>query len=386
MATSNILINGFQPLRLTVDRIGPFQDKIWSFDFTDREGAPCNFYLLVSANGKGKTTLIELMTCMMDMLGRDHLDKYGFESLDCGEGRAQWDILVSLSQNGKDKTVVLSLIAGTIGADTTLREWGEDDLQRLGAYSWHRFGFRRLASGRIEPIHGGDAWVEDFNLLIRTGQGEKLSDFENDALTYPTLLYFSAYRDIEQVSETSRAITQPSDWGYKIVHRFGKEGGQWTASLDNLLVWLKWLDDGRFERAVKIVNERIFRDSTKFLEGIRKDPPEAIVNNEDHVHRLDQLSSGEKSLVHICLRMGAHMTHNTLFLLDEMDVHLHSKWQHRILNWLKDMAKEHAGLTIIATTHSREIIKAYAFEVAEEGLRKGGFIIEDDLHSGTEGD
>ncbi len=379
MIAGNTLIDAFQPLHLTVERIGPFQDKLWSFDFTDNNGIPCNFYLLVSANGRGKTTLIELMTCMMAMLGQDRLDVYQFEPLDREDGRAQWDILVTLRTDGRVETVVLSLIAGTIGEKMSLREWGEGDLRNIGASAWHRFGFRRLAAGRIQPIHRGDAWVEEFNALLGSARGERLSEFENDDLTYPTLLNFSAYRDVEQVHEAGRAITQPADWGYQTIHRFGKEGRQWTASLDNLLVWLKWLDDGRFEKAVKIVNDKVFYGTTKHLVGVKKDPPEAVVNSDGHTHRLDHLSSGEKSLVHICLRMGAHMTRNTLLLLDEMDVHLHSRWQHRILNWLKVMAKEHPGLTVIATTHSREIIRAYAFEVAEDGLRKGGYIIEDEL-------
>ena len=39
-------------------------------------------------------------------------------------------------------------------------------------------------------------------------------------------------------------------------------------------------------------------------------------------------------------------------------------------------------MTAIASTHSREILQALAFEVEESGLRKGGHIIEDELDPG----
>ena len=372
-------VTGFRPVRLTVDRIGPFQDKMWSFDFTDRADRPCNYYLFASENGRGKTTLLDLMACMMDMLGRDQLNEFGIESLDKGGGRAQWDILLDIDQDGKKSSYIFSLIAGNIGEGTVLKEWNHEELEKIGAEAWHLFGFRKSASGRIKTIHDTNSWVNDFSILLKNEKGRRLLEFENDSLTYPTLLYFSAYRDIETISESERKITTPEGWGYNIVNKFGKEGWQWTHSLDNLIVWLKWIDDGRFERSLEIVNKRVFRGKNKFLKGVRKDPPEAIIENEGHEHRLDQLSSGEKSLLQICLRMGAHMTSNTILLIDEMDVHLHSKWQHKILNWLKDMAITYPGLTIISSTHSREIIRAFAFEVEEKGLRKSGYLIENDL-------
>jgi len=104
----------------------------------------------------------------------------------------------------------------------------------------------------------------------------------------------------------------------------------------------------------------------------KNDPPEAIIENAGNQHRLDQLSRGEKSLLQMCLRTAAHMTKNSILLIDEMDVHLHSKWQHRLLNWLKDMARTYPGLTIIATTHSREVMNSFAFDIEEEGVKKGG--------------
>jgi DNA repair exonuclease SbcCD ATPase subunit len=68
MIPENFLVKSFKPLRLTVNNIGPFQDGPMSFDFTDKQDRPCSFFLLMSKNGRGKTTLLEVMTVLFNML------------------------------------------------------------------------------------------------------------------------------------------------------------------------------------------------------------------------------------------------------------------------------------------------------------------------------
>ena len=371
-------IHAFEPVELTVENIGPFRDKLHTFSFLHHElHEPCNFYLIISQNGFGKTTLLELMATMMGMLGQREPQPFGFEPLDRDGGRAQWDIRFRLTRNGVEETVILSLLAGRFGEDVALKVWGSEDMAKLGATSWHRLGIRLTETGRLRPIGETDELVQDLHAAVHAGIKQSVGGFEDATLTLPTLLFFSAYRDIVPVPLHERAIIEPEDWGYAPVHRFDNEGGCWRTSLDNLLVWLKWLDDGRFEHARQIINDRVFNETTKFLKDVRRQPPEAIVSNNGLEHRLDRLSSGEKSLVHLFLRIGAHLTRNTIVLVDEMDVHLHSKWQHRLLLQFKALLRGNAGMTIIATTHSVDILKGYAFESMEPGLRKGGYLIEE---------
>ena len=383
--TEHFSVTGFRPVCLTVDKIGPFQDKIHTFDFTDKNNDPCDFYLFVSPNGGGKTTLLELMADMMRMLGRDSLGEFGIEALDAGDGRAQLDILLQVEENGVGQTVIFSIVAGNMNEDESLKNWFDDELNRLGAEAWHRFGFVKLPPDskplpeffdKITAINGVSLFIPDFINHLHRQIGTRPQESQRTDFTWPALLYFPASRDIKKTNEAERAIKEPSGWGYQTAKRFGGAGRQWTDSPDNLLVWLKWLDDGRLERAMEIVNDMLFREGEKKLTRVRKDPPEAIIESAGNQHRLDQLSSGEKSLLQICLRVAAHMTKNSILLIDEMDVHLHSKWRHRLLNWLKDMARTYPGLTIIATTHSREVMNSFAFDIEEEGLKKGGFFIE----------
>jgi len=79
------------------------------------------------------------------------------------------------------------------------------------------------------------------------------------------------------------------------------------------------------------------------------------------------------------LRIGAHQTKNTILLIDEFDVHLHIRWQYRLFYALKALsASEDANFTVIATTHSTEILETFVagLDVDEDGLIKGGHLIK----------
>jgi hypothetical protein len=85
MSADNFLVQDFRPLFLTVERVGPFRDAPFELDFTDSNGEPCNFFLLMSQNGRGKTTLLEVMATLMGLLERREPALIGFEDLDKGK-------------------------------------------------------------------------------------------------------------------------------------------------------------------------------------------------------------------------------------------------------------------------------------------------------------
>lgn len=383
-------IKQFSPLFLTVDRIGPFQERLEEFDFTDVNEEPCNVFLFASKNGRGKTTLLELMVAMMNMLGKTKLESFGFEPLDYGKGRAQWDILVRTQRDGVDKVWVLSLIAGFIG-NNFLKAWNQQELTRVGAGEWYGFGFRRTDSGRIEMLTTtkenlpDNSWIHDFNSLLRKAQEKDNTEtephgFEDASLTYPTLLYFSAYRNIPKPANIDqRSIDRPNNWGYKPTHTFSTEGQLWDQSLDNLLVWLKWLDEERFKEALSIINQRVFGESNKKITDVNKRTllADVTVEGQLQAHRLDQMSSGEKSLLQIFLRLGIHMTGNTIVFIDEIETHLHTTWRFQLMFELMKMAQKHyPGFTLFVTTHTQEVMKAFAPQLTEKNLVKGAYILE----------
>ena len=380
-----LLIYEFSPLRLTLERIGPFRESLYTVDFTNKDNLPCNFYMLIAPNGFGKTTVLDAIACAMSLLGEKQPSQYGLEDLDKGEGRIQLDVSVRYHWQGENHRIVLSIHAGHFGSEIiSLYDWGESDdaLQKAEAEKWYRIGF----TGRnLRPFstHKTDEFVEELLGVIQHFTGDSPDNFNDSSIDVPTVLSFSAYRDIPSVQSLSgpqAVTTKPAHWGYQCVHQFSAHNETWLYSLDSLLVWLKWLDDGRFEKACDMLNQYVFDGGkTKRIKDIQRDPPQAVIEVNGERHRLDRLSSGEKNIAQLMLRIGTHMTKNAIILIDEFDVHLHIRWQYHLFEALKSLAaRDDINVTVILTTHSVEILETYInrMKINEDGLVKGGHLIE----------
>jgi predicted ATPase len=376
---SALTINSFQPLRLRIEGNGPFPENPYEIDFTDEDRQPCNIFLLMSENGMGKTTVLEIMAALMGMLGKKEIESCGVEGLDNGKLAVQWDILVQIVEDDNTpRNIVLSLLAGNFSGDNLI-SWTEEKLQKYEAGSQEVIGFQWTTKKGFLHCISPHVVSHDLNNALKNWERTRPEVFEKTHLGLPTLLHFSAYRDIPKITSPKRQISEPDYWGYSPVRRFSSHSTSWENSLDNILVWMKWLDDGRLEKAVEIINKRVFQGSTTFIKGVRKTPPEAIVVSKGQEHGLDRLSSGEKNLVQLFLRIGAHCTRNSIILIDEPEIHLHPNWQKRLMKQLREFAQENPGITIILATHSIEMLRAFGFEHKEKGLRKGGEIIEENM-------
>jgi ABC-type molybdenum transport system ATPase subunit/photorepair protein PhrA len=382
--SEQFLILEFRPLYLTLDQVGPFT-SLYTIDFTDSSAQPCNFYLMASKNGFGKTTALEMIARLHGLLGKKELSSYGHEDLDFGNGRAQLDVRARVLWEGREQYIVLSILAGQMSQDLVLKSWASADIHAQNASGWHRCGFASPVRGRYEKVHRANALIDTIWAAIDVANGIPPESFMDSAFHLPTVLSFSAYRDIPAIpnhssthDEIERGVARPKHWGYSVLNTFDEHSRAWADSLDNLLVWLKWISDDRFERARRVINENVFETSGKILKDVRRDPPEAIIETSYGTHRLDRLSSGEKNLVQVFLRIGAHMTKNTIVLIDELDVHLHLRLQHTFIRALKNIAaSKDVNFTVIASTHSTEILQVYesTFDIKEDGIIKGGHLI-----------
>lgn len=379
-------ILSFQPVALRAADVGPFQGGVVeAVDFTDEDHQPCNLFMLLSGNGRGKTTLLESLVYLVDLLQPQRPPSAPTPRwlLDNRRARLQLDVRVSLARGLTSYNLLLSILAIGDGEDE-LEFWDSEKLAQVGCSGWARFGYFGGHRSPVEPkpLYADDAaagWLRALLRALEDTTDAQPSGFEDPVALAPTVLFFTANRDImPSRADERRRLAMPDDWGWRLVRRVDQEGGEWFSSPDNLLVWMAWLADGRLERAQTLINERVFKGRPKFLQGVRRSPPEAIVNNEGQEHRLDQLSSGERAMVQLVLRLGAHMTRNTWLVVDEVDLHLHPRWEHRMMRILKELAAAQPGLTILITAQSRELLQAFAYQLSEtsRGLRKGGHFIE----------
>jgi len=138
----------------------------------------------MSQNGRGKTTILETMYCLMSMLAKDKPTKLGHEDLDDGRGRVQWDLRLKLDWHGEKHCVVLSLLAGK--DKPVMIIWSKTQLEKYGATAWHKFGFRHQALGNLKPIGEDDQLIDDLLANIRAEISSPSEQIEQVSL--PTLL------------------------------------------------------------------------------------------------------------------------------------------------------------------------------------------------------
>jgi ABC-type lipoprotein export system ATPase subunit len=360
---------------LTLLDIGPLRDTT-SISFLTTEHEPANIYLVMGPNGGGKTTLLEAITTAMSMLGAASHARYGMPSLDDGTGGVQLDALVRLDDGKSGENFILSIVLGGPGL---LKNWNEPDLQTIGATAQIvlRYGVRP-GSRTIERFPDSDPQALAFADTIIDELGEPTRGlFGAGATAFPTLLYFPSDRGIARGGHAGRVIARPDQLSYAPVHVFGVDGATWESSLDNLFVWFAWLGDGREDLCREIVNRYVFRDGNKKLLEVDREQLRAPVSVNDIVeHGLDQLSSGERQLVQLLVRVASHMSSATIVLIDETEQHLHLVMRRRLITLIKEWTKEHSGLSFYLTSHQADSLRMVAPKIPEEGLRKFGCLVK----------
>ncbi|WP_175830651.1 AAA family ATPase [Burkholderia cenocepacia] len=363
----------FQLVHLSLLDVGALRG-ITNFSLAAPDGRAVNIYLIMGPNGAGKTTILDSIYAAMRLLDAKEHPEVGIDAIDHGEGGLQLDALVTLDDGQRSRPFLLSIVIGTPGL---LRAWGEEELEKFGVekqiilvYKRHGIGtaVARSAESHPEALSFADAIIERLEepppALFDTGNG------------FPTVLYFPSDRGIRRPPKGERAVTRPDRLGYWPAHRFDTDGATWSASIDNLFVWFTWLDDGRESLCRELVNQLIFRGA-KQLRPVDRPTLSVPVEVEGGAkHRLDQLSSGERQLVQLVVRVASHMTGSTIVLIDETEQHLHLVMRRRLINIIKNWAREHEGMSFVLTSHQADSMRILAPKLQEEGLIKGGCLVK----------
>lgn len=383
---SDVILKRFQPIHLKLEGIGPFRSP-FELSLTGGDGTPANFFLLVSRNGFGKTTILETIHSLMRLLEADWAPWKAVPLPDdlhpdfFRGGRAQFDIRVELESATRSLAAVLSLCFGT---DIPSRTLTPSLLGEAQAEQWlpllcfpnaiaHGYQFPDIKLAGIERTLFEDirAALDPKSPFAPVGEAQKL----------PTSLYFTADRRITSPPDKEKAVQRPYGTAYRSAHRFLDDGSRWENSLDGLLTWYEWVGDGLFKQAADLVNNLLFANQQKHLDRIDRQRLEGViqVTAEDgtvYEHGLSELSHGERSQMHLLVRSACHMAGSSILMIDELETHLHPSWQYQFMRMLKQWICKYPDLTVIATTHQPALIEAFAHERREEGLVKGGYIIE----------
>ncbi|HDQ4574266.1 TPA: ATP-binding protein [Pseudomonas aeruginosa] len=347
-----------------------------SFRFRNEEGEPTNVFMIMGTNGAGKTTVLEAIYTGMRLLdGREH-SSTGIDDIDRKSGGLQLDARVALDDGSRSKLYLLSISVGRPGL---LKRWKDDELAQAGVEKQIVLSYRSRISGPgLERSAESDPEAIAFSESILERIGEPPAALFDVANGYPSVLYFPSDRGIRRPPDESRAIARPAGLYYRAAHRFDTDGQSWDASIDNLFVWFAWLDDGREKECRELVNRLVFR-GVKRLGSVDRPSLSVPVEVESGTHRIDQLSSGERQLVQLLVRIASHVTGSTIVLIDETEQHLHLVMRRRLINIIKQWAREHQGLSFVMTSHQVDSLRVFAPKLHEPGLVKGGALLKPKL-------
>ena len=370
---STLRPTNFQLVHLTLLDIGALRG-LTNFSLTAANGQPVNIYLIMGPNGAGKTTILESIYASMQLLNAKEHPEVGIDAVDHAQGGLQLDAMVTLDDGQRSRPFLLSIVSGSPGL---LRTWTSEELERVGAETqiiliYKRPGVgtavARSAESNPEALSFSEAVIERLEepppALFDTGNG------------FPTVLYFPSDRGIRRPPRGERAVTRPDGLGYRPAHRFDADGATWSASIDNLFVWFTWLDDGREKVCRELVNQLIFRGAKNLRPVDRPTLSVPVEVEGGSRHRLDQLSSGERQLVQLVVRVASHMTGSTIVLIDETEQHLHMVMRRRLINIIKNWAQEYEGMSFVLTSHQVDSMRILAPKLEEKGLVKGGCLVK----------
>lgn len=363
----------FSLLGLTLLDVGPLRGET-RISFRDDNGNPTNLYIVMGPNGAGKTTVLEAVhTCMSLLAAKEH-PRETLEALGV-RGAIQLDALVTLDDGQRSSVRLLSIIAGRPGR---LRVWKREELLEVGAEGT-QIALQFDTVGQDGPVSlsvsRSDAEATAFHEGIIASVGEPPLSLFGGSINLPTLLYFPSDRGIRRPPTAGRAIVKPVAYGYRPAHRFGVDGDDWGESIENLLVWFTWLDPTLEQSCRDTVNGLVFKSSKKRLRPVVRQTLDVPVEAGDEVHRMDQLSSGERQLVQLVVRIAAHMTGSTIVLIDELEQHLHTVMRRRLVTLVKDWARTLEGISFIMTSHQVDSMRILAPRRPEDGLRKSGCLV-----------
>ena len=344
------------------------------FSLMSQQNSPVNIYLIMGPNGAGKTTILESIYAAMRLLQSREHQVVGIDAVDTLDAGLQLDALVVLDDGKWSRVYLLSIVAGTPGL---LRNWNEQELRDVGAEEQIILTYKRRPSDRV-IVRAAESSPEaiEFSEAILERLGEQNASLFDIGNGFPTVLYFPSDRGIRKPPERDRAVTRPDGLGYQPAHRFDADGATWASSIDNLFVWFTWLDDKRDVLCRELVNDLIFRKAKKLKAVDRPTLTVPVEVEGGATHRLDQLSSGERQLVQLVVRVASHMTGSTIVLIDETEQHLHLVMRRRLINIIKEWARDYDGMSFVLTSHQADSMRILAPKLEEPGLVKGGCLVK----------
>ncbi len=333
--------------RLTVRNFRGIEDQ--TVDFTDADGEVRPLTVIVGPNRSGKTTLLDALH-LVDAVAEDSIEPALRPGLDDDDPRLRLDanrpidIEVALRLDAPDELAAYRELARIDDWPTDLD--GECRLQLTwprtvggkGLHasapprSWYVFRARSMARRAV------DRRVVDAAILDRIGG----------------LLYLDQRRAIETHADLARPASaeQLADWAatgdiLPWIELQARLDVRWDPEKKGKSGWTRLR-----ELFARLARPAVIDDMEPFPDGYDLRLRDTSTGRS---YYLAGASSGERMMLRLAASLTAFGPRRSVVLIDEVELHLHPRWQRNLLHFCKLGAE--GDTQFIVTTHSDTILR-----------------------------
>ncbi len=360
-------------LSLEVENIRCFGEK-QTLDLSDDAGRPAPWTLLLGENGVGKTTLLQCLTWMRTV---EEPDKDKLESC---KGKI---IVKPIMDDMEENTEMEVLIRAGSDMESTVKgkyslNFSFDDRQRNTRKKIRSIEVGMSFKGHhgkledVDPILGCLPSFKTPNLFAYSASRHMaVRNLDNSELRNPVANLLSSSADLYDAEQVLL------DLDYKAHKEKNGQAGPLLNKVRKLLIDL--LPDVQDAGAIEILGPKGFTDDDE-LSGVKIRTPYGSVS-------LSALSLGYKTMlawaVDLALRLllsnpesPAPLEEPAIVIIDEIDLHLHPKWQREVRIFL---CKHFPNVQFICTAHSPFMAQAAEDQNVAVLIRDGDHVtIEND--------
>ncbi len=333
--------------------------------------------VIAGVNGVGKTGILKaiasLMSYAMPKFTLCQEKSVPFTEADIYQGKSSLTV-----------SAMARVSSGAIHVDVVRR--GPIEPEKVSALNKRRddlrFEYRETGKGSQEAADIEDEIRRIEHSLSKPEDEVSVRSLPSDTNVHPEEMFIqlkvAQNQPLIVLYPTNRFLSRlppvlPKTKAIEVASAYAKALDQLEVSLNDFASWYRTIikDEGRRTGLKKTLLDNLEEAIAVFLPGMSgleldtSRPPQFSVSKNSHQFSLEQLSDGERGLLALVFDLTRRLSianpglndplaeGNAIVMIDEIELHLHPKWQREVLGRLKSVFP---GCQFIVTTHSPMVL------------------------------